>query len=133
ADAQLKKHEFTLPPSAKQPKPEEIEHAKSLIEKARKHEVKLLLPVDDVDGFDIGPKTTDLFTNEIRTAKTIFWNGPVGMFEKPEYAKGTFAVAKAMAENSGFTVVGGGDSVSAVNMAGAASKMSHISTGGGAS
>ena len=125
---------YTLPPAAKKPKPEEIEYCKQLIAKAAKHEVKLLLPVDDLDGFDIGPKTIELFTAEIRTAKTIFWNGPVGMFEKPEYAKGTMAVAHAMAENTGaLKVVGGGDSVSAVHMAKLGDKMDHLSTGGGAS
>lgn len=121
-----------LPKTAKQPKPEEVQHAKALIEKARKQEVNLVLPVDDVDGFDIGPKTTELFTNEISKAKTIFWNGPVGMFEKPEYATGTLAVAHAMATSRALKVVGGGDTVSAVNVAGVAAQMDHISTGGGA-
>lgn len=125
---------YKLPASAKQPNPNEVEHAKSLIAKAAKHEVKLLVPVDDIDGFDIGPKTIELFTREIASAKTIFWNGPVGMFEKPEYAKGSMAIAHAMAENTGaMRVVGGGDSVAAVNMAQVADKMDHISTGGGAS
>ncbi len=125
---------YTLPPAAKKPKPEEIEYCKQLIQKAMKHEVKLLLPVDDLEGFDIGPKTIELFTAEIRTAKTIFWNGPVGMFEKPEYAKGTMAVAQAMADNkAGLKVVGGGDSVSAINQFGLAEQMDHLSTGGGAS
>jgi phosphoglycerate kinase len=124
---------YKLPASAKQPKAEEIAHAKSIVEKAAKAEVRLLLPVDDNQGFDIGPKTIEMFTNEIRRAKTIFWNGPVGMFEKAEYATGTLAVANAMAESSALKVVGGGDTVSAVNQAGVASKIDHISTGGGAS
>jgi phosphoglycerate kinase len=123
----------TLPPNAKQPKADEIQHAKALIEKARKHEVNLVLPIDDVDSFDIGPKTIELFVNEISKAKTIFWNGPVGMFEKPEYAKGTLAVAHAMATSRGLKVVGGGDTVAAINLAGVATQMDHISTGGGAS
>jgi phosphoglycerate kinase len=124
---------YTLSPKAKAPKPEEIANAKSLIEKALRHEVNLVLPVDDLEGFDIGPRTIDLFVKEIKTAKTIFWNGPLGMFEKPEYAKGTMAIANAMAENTGMKVVGGGDSVAAVNQSGVADKMTHISTGGGAS
>lgn len=121
-----------LPKTAKQPKSEEIQHAKALIEKARKQEVNLVLPVDDVDSFDIGPKTVELFTNEIAKAKTIFWNGPVGMFEKTEYATGTFAVAQAVATSRALKVVGGGDTVSAVNKAGVAAQIDHISTGGGA-
>lgn len=125
---------YTLPANAKKPKPEEVEHAKNLIEKAKKHEVKLVLPVDDVDSFDIGPKTIELFKAEISKARTIFWNGPVGMFEKPEYAKGTVEVAQAMAANTkALKVVGGGDTVSAVVLAGVSDKMDHISTGGGAS
>ncbi|MGE4234219.1 MAG: phosphoglycerate kinase [Bacteriovoracia bacterium] len=125
---------YDLPAQAKKPKPEEIELAKKLIEKAKQHEVSLLLPVDDKDGFDIGPKTIELFKNEIRKAKTIFWNGPVGMFEKTEYATGSMEIAKAIAQNSGLKVVGGGDTVSAVHLAGedVAKAMSHISTGGGA-
>ncbi|MEW6055783.1 MAG: phosphoglycerate kinase [Bdellovibrionota bacterium] len=133
AEAKLLGKHFELPQSAKQPKAEEIEHAKQLIEKAKKHEVKLLLPVDDVDSFDIGPKTIESFVEEIRRAKTIFWNGPVGMFEKPEYAKGTVQVARAIAESGALKVVGGGDTVAAVNLSGVANKMDHISTGGGAS
>lgn len=122
----------TLNPQAKKPKAEEVEYAKTLIEKARKHEVNLLLPVDDVDSFDIGPKTIELFTNEIQKGRTIFWNGPVGMFEKAQYAQGSISIARAMAETTGTRVVGGGDTVSAVNLSGCAEKMDHISTGGGA-
>jgi phosphoglycerate kinase len=84
-------------------------------------------------GLDIGPKTVELFKKEIQNAKTIFWNGPMGVFETPPFEKGTFAVAQALARSEGTTIVGGGDSVSAVNQSGLASKMSHISTGGGAS
>lgn len=125
---------WQVPAGGKQPKAEEVELAKSLIQKAAKHEVNLLLPVDDNQGFDIGSKTIALFEKEIATAKTVFWNGPVGMFEKPEFATGTFAVARAMAGNKkALRIVGGGDSVSAVNAAGVAPDMDHISTGGGAS
>jgi phosphoglycerate kinase len=123
---------YKLPPKAKQPKPEEITNAKHVISKARSHEVKLLLPVDDVDGFDIGPKTTELFCKELTTAKTVFWNGPLGMFEKPEYADGTFSVARALAASHAVKIVGGGDTAAAVHAAGVADRIDHISTGGGA-
>jgi phosphoglycerate kinase len=123
---------YKLPPKAKQPKPEELASARHLITKAKAHEVKLLLPVDDVDGFDIGPKTTELFSKELATAKTVFWNGPLGMFEKPEYANGTFEVARALAASSAIKIVGGGDTAAAVHAAGVADRMDHISTGGGA-
>ncbi|MBI2605910.1 MAG: phosphoglycerate kinase [Deltaproteobacteria bacterium] len=123
---------FKLPANAKKPKPDEVEYAKILIGKARAKDVKLLLPADDVDSFDIGPRTIELFRAELRKARTVFWNGPVGMFEKPEYAKGSMAVAAAMAESPGLKVVGGGETVAAVNMAGVAARLDHISTGGGA-
>lgn len=84
-------------------------------------------------GLDIGPKTTELFTEALKTAKTVFWNGPMGVFEKPEFAKGTFAIAKSLSEIHGTTIVGGGDSASAAKASGYADKMTHISTGGGAS
>ena len=118
--------------------------------------VKLLLPVDTVvakafaadaehmtvasnaipagwQGLDIGEKTRELFAAEIKNAKTVIWNGPMGVFEFPEFAKGTEAVAKACAECGGTTIIGGGDSASAVKKLGYADKMTHISTGGGAS
>jgi phosphoglycerate kinase len=131
--------------------------ARTLLEKARSKGVDLLLPVDvivadspgaptgeavSVDAIspgkmalDIGPKSIEAFTRRLADAKTIFWNGPMGLFEKPPFAKGTFAIARAMADSQGFTVVGGGDSAAAVNAAGEAiaKKMKHISTGGGAS
>ncbi|HJT18322.1 MAG TPA: phosphoglycerate kinase, partial [Thermoanaerobaculia bacterium] len=108
---------------------------------------KVMLPVDVVleDGrvvdvnaitgkaLDIGPKTIALFESKIKPAKTIFWNGPMGMFEKKEFAKGTMAMARAVAEADATTVVGGGESVEAVNQSGYADRISHISTGGGAS
>ena len=135
---------------------ERIEDAKQMIETAKAKGVNLLLPVDflvtpefdDVvntkftddqnipDGYmgvDIGPKTRELFTNALKDAKTVVWNGPVGVFEKPEFAKGTYAVAEALTKVNGTTIIGGGDSASAVINMGLADKMTHISTGGGAS
>lgn len=83
-------------------------------------------------GLDIGPKTCALYSKKLQEAKTIFWNGPFGLFENENFSKGTYAMAKALAESNAFTVVGGGDSVSAVKKSGLANKISHISTGGGA-
>jgi 3-phosphoglycerate kinase len=88
---------------------------------------------DDMMGLDIGEKTIKLFTDEIKTAKTIVWNGPMGVFEMENFSKGTNAIAKAMSESAAVTIVGGGDSASAVEKAGYANKITHISTGGGAS
>jgi phosphoglycerate kinase len=82
---------------------------------------------------DIGPATRDAFAAEIRAAGTVLWNGPMGVFEDPRFAQGTLAVARAMAESSATTVVGGGESVQAVVQAGLADRLSHVSTGGGAS
>jgi len=133
--------------------------ARTLLEKAQARGVDVLLPVDvvvaasleagpgdaetvDVDhvpphkmALDVGPKSVDLFIRRFGDAKTIFWNGPMGLFEKAPFAGGTFAVARAMAESRAFTVVGGGDSAAAVHAAGpgVAGRMKHISTGGGAS
>lgn len=87
---------------------------------------------DDLIGCDIGPKTIDLYRGLINDAKTIFWNGPMGVFETEAFANGTFEIAKALAESSAFTFIGGGESVEAVHIAGVADKISHISTGGGA-
>ena len=84
-------------------------------------------------GLDIGPKTRATYAKVIAEAKTIFWNGPMGVFEWPNFAKGTMAVADAVANASGVSVVGGGDSVSALNKSGLAAKIDHVSTGGGAS
>ena len=130
------------------------------MEKAEKLGKKLLLPVDtaiakafpdpidaqmDVDyvaadampadqmGLDIGPETAKLFANEVASAKTVVWNGPMGVFENPVLAKGTIEVAKALAETDATTIIGGGDSAAAVNQLGFGDKMTHISTGGGAS
>ena len=137
---------------------DKVELARELMEKAKSRGVRLLLPVDhviagkigpeertqviaadqpipaDQMGLDIGPKTVALFSQEIEEARTIVWNGPMGVFEMAPFAKGTVAVAKAVAENAAaVSIVGGGDSVSAVRQAGVADKISHISTGGGAS
>jgi phosphoglycerate kinase len=132
-----------------------VELAKELIEKAKAKGVKLLLPVDTVvadafdnnaatqivsgdfpagwQGLDIGPKSIELFAQTIATAKTVIWNGPMGVFEMPNFAVGTKAIAKAMAESGAVTIIGGGDSAAAVAQLGYADKMTHISTGGGAS
>ena len=135
---------------------ERIGLAKEMMESAKAKGVKLLLPVDTViandfdnpteikvveagkipegwQGLDIGPKTIELFSDAVKSAKTVVWNGPMGVFEKPEFAKGTLAIATAMAESEATTIIGGGDSAAAVTQMGLASKMSHISTGGGAS
>ena len=135
---------------------ERLSLALELLDKAKAKGVKLLLPVDNVcgkefnndteqmvcesgkipegwEGLDIGPKTVELFSKEIKAAKTVVWNGPMGVFEMPNFAKGTLAIATAMAESDATTIIGGGDSAAAVTQMGLASKMSHISTGGGAS
>ncbi len=137
---------------------DKIELAKELLQQAKTHKVKFLLPTDHVIAdrieanaltkvvgagqpipsnmiaLDIGPQTIDTFAEEISKARTIVWNGPMGVFEMPPFSKGTFKVAHAVAENPGATsIVGGGDSVAAVKAAGVAEKITHISTGGGAS
>ena len=119
-----------------------LEYCKEMMEKAEKLGKKLLLPVDstvadnfpaDKEGLDIGTKTAALYAEAVKSAKTVVWNGPMGVFENPTLAKGTIAVAKALAETDAITIIGGGDSAAAVNQLGFADKMSHISTGGGAS
>lgn len=135
---------------------DKVDLAKSLLAKAQEHKVKLLLPIDNVIGdsfaataktevvdeagikegwmgLDIGPKSAQAFAEEILKAKTVVWNGPVGCFEMEPFAAGTMAIARAVADAHCLSIVGGGDSVSAVNKSGLADKMSHISTGGGAS
>ena len=87
----------------------------------------------DMMGLDIGPKTAELYADAVKSAKTVVWNGPMGVFENPILAKGTIAVAKALAETDAITIIGGGDSAAAVNTLGFGDKMTHISTGGGAS
>ncbi|MDY6352176.1 MAG: phosphoglycerate kinase [Lachnospiraceae bacterium] len=137
-----------------------IDYCKEMMEKAAKLGKKLLLPVDavcikdfpdpidsevatevkdikaipdDMEGCDIGPKTAELYASEVKNAKTVVWNGPMGVFENPTLAAGTLKVAQAMADADATTIIGGGDSAAAVNQMGLGSKMSHISTGGGAS
>lgn len=137
-----------------------LDYCKEMLAKAEKLGKKLLLPVDsatitdfpnpidapveievydsdkmpaDREGCDIGPKTAELFADAVKSAKTVVWNGPMGVFENPTLAKGTIAVAKALAETDATTIIGGGDSAAAVNQLGFGDKMSHISTGGGAS
>ena len=137
---------------------DKVDLAKELLRKAKADKVKFLLPTDHVIAdrveasaltkivghgesitanmmaLDIGPQSIEAFSEEIARARTIFWNGPMGVFELPPFAKGTFKIAHAVAENAGATtIVGGGDSVAAVKAAGVADKITHISTGGGAS
>jgi len=132
-----------------------VEMAKEILQRAEAKGVKLMLPVDNVeadkfdaaantrivgenidDGWmalDIGPKTIAQYSAEILGAKTVVWNGPMGCFEMEPFAKGTFAVCRAVADSGSISIIGGGDSVAAVNKSGLANKMSHVSTGGGAS
>ncbi len=137
-----------------------LDYCKEMIDKAASLGKKLLLPVDttiaasfpnpidaeietcvvsvdeipaEMQGLDIGTKTAELFADEVKSAKTVVWNGPMGVFENPILAKGTIAVAKALAETDATTIIGGGDSAAAVNNLGFGDKMTHISTGGGAS
>nr|WP_330389446.1 phosphoglycerate kinase [Peptostreptococcus sp. D1] len=135
---------------------DKIDYAKEMIAKAELKGVKLLLPIDVVYadrfaedaqphitegrnipvgcmGLDIGPKTVELFTEAVKSSKTIVWNGPMGVFEFESFARGTKAIAQSMAETDAITIIGGGDSAAAVNQMGFGEKMSHISTGGGAS
>ena len=122
----------TVPAGAKQPAAADIEAAKTVIATAKRRELPLLIPSDTNQGFDIGPKTVTEFSEFLAKAKTVFWNGPLGWFEKPEYAVGTFGVARALAEVAAVKVVGGGDTVSAIVQSGVADKFDHLSTGGGA-
>ena len=137
-----------------------IDYCKEMMEKAKAKGVKLMLPVDtacvkefpnpidaevettvvpvdqipaDMEGCDIGPKTMELFADAIKSSKTVVWNGPMGVFENPTLAAGTLAVAKAIAASGAVSIIGGGDSAAAVEKLGFADKMTHISTGGGAS
>ena len=128
--------------------------AKEILKQAAERKVDLLLPVDHIVaekldagtgnevagaipaglmGLDIGPKTVEEYSRRIKLAKTIFWNGPMGVFEKEPFEKGTMAIAQALTASNAITIVGGGDSAAAINKSGLASKISHISTGGGAS
>ncbi len=139
---------------------EKIDYCKEMMDKAEKLGKQLLLPIDttitkefpnpidaeveitvvdsdkipaDMMGLDIGTKTAELYANAVKSAKTVVWNGPMGVFENPILAKGTIAVAKSLADTDATTIIGGGDSAAAVNQLGFGDKMSHISTGGGAS
>jgi 3-phosphoglycerate kinase len=135
---------------------EKVGFAQEMLAKAKAKGIKLLLPVDtvvadnfknptvsktvpsneipaDMEGVDIGPETIKLFAKEIETAKTVIWNGPMGVFELPRFAVGTKAIAEALTRSKGVTIVGGGDSAAAVEQMGFAAKMTHVSTGGGAS
>ncbi len=135
---------------------EKLDLARTIMEKAQQKGVELLLPVEtvvakefnetsdsktvsseeipeDYMGMDIGPKTIELFSDVIKKAKTVIWNGPMGVFEMPKFAVGTKAIAKALSETDAVTIIGGGDSAAAVAQLGYADKMTHISTGGGAS
>ncbi|MBK9323638.1 MAG: phosphoglycerate kinase [Bdellovibrionaceae bacterium] len=135
---------------------DKLNYARQMIERIEARNKTLLLPVDHVVstgisdtkaarttaevnisenelGLDIGPKTIKLYSTALHEAATVFWNGPMGVFETPEFSKGTFAIAKALAENSGNKIVGGGDSAAAAEASGFAAQMTHISTGGGAS
>ena len=133
-----------------------LDYCNEMIAKAEAKGVKLLLPVDtlcaaefsaeaepvlhdtmripdDMMGMDIGPKTVELYTQAVKDAGTVIWNGPMGVFEFPSFAEGTRAIAKALAGTGAITIIGGGDSAAAVAQMGFAEKMTHISTGGGAS
>lgn len=121
-----------IPAGAKQPKPADIEAARAILLTAKRRNIPVLLPSDTNLGFDIGPKSIEQFKSFLSEAKTIFWNGPLGWFEKPEYSAGTFEIAQAIASLDAVKVVGGGDTVLAIKMAGVAEKFDHLSTGGGA-
>lgn len=134
---------------------DKIELAGEILKQAEEKGVKLMLPVDNMAaddfaidantkvvtdgveagwmGLDIGPKTIEVFSNEIAGAKTVVWNGPMGVFEMEPFAKGTYAICEAVAKSDSISIIGGGDSVAAVKQSGAADQMSHVSTGGGAS
>lgn len=122
----------TLPSGAKAPKPQDVEAARAIMREAKRREMPLLVPADTNQGFDIGDKTIAKFNDFLKNAKTIFWNGPLGWFEKPEYATGTFEVARFVSELPAIKVVGGGDTVLAIKKSGVSEKFDHLSTGGGA-
>ena len=132
AYAFMKARGESIPSEWKQPAPEDVEAAKSILAEAEKRRIPLLLPEDTISGFDIGPKTISKYLDFLASAKTVFWNGPLGWFEKPEYSKGTFEIAEGLSRGSAIKVVGGGDTVAAITQAGLASKFDHLSTGGGA-
>jgi phosphoglycerate kinase len=132
AYAFMKAQGQSIPPEWKQPAPEDVEAAKAILSEAERKGIPFLLPEDTVSGFDVGPKTIARYSEFLSNARTVFWNGPLGWFEKPEYARGTFAIAEALAAGAAVKVVGGGDTVAAITQAGVAEKFDHLSTGGGA-
>lgn len=132
ANAFLLAEKYPLPEKAKQPTSEDIDLARALIIETKKKNIPLLIPRDLKDGFDIGPTTIREFCEFLSEGKTVFWNGPLGWFENPEYAEGTFQVAKALASIEAIKVIGGGDTVSAVRKSGFSERFDHLSTGGGA-
>jgi 3-phosphoglycerate kinase len=139
--------------------PDKVDLARSALEKAEEKGVRFLLPVDTLgtnaldfgaktlgdtkvfegdiedgwEGVDIGPKTTEMYAREVAQAKSVLWNGPMGVFEIADSSKGTFAIAKAVAEGDGISIIGGGDSVKAINLSGFSDQVTFMSTGGGAS
>jgi phosphoglycerate kinase len=121
-----------LPEGAKKPSSDDVKVASQLLRDAQKRKLPLLLPCDFIESFDIGPKTIKLYCEFLSKAKTIFWNGPLGWFEKPEYSNGTFDVARFVADLNAVKIVGGGDTVSAIHASGVANQFTHLSTGGGA-
>ncbi|MFZ9595399.1 MAG: phosphoglycerate kinase [Bdellovibrionia bacterium] len=122
-----------IPPKAKQPKPEDVDAARAIFKAARRREIPVYIPSDTQEGFDLGPKTIEQFSTVLSQARTVFWNGPLGWFENPQYSQGTFAIAEVLAQNTEATkIVGGGDTVSAIKQSGHASGFHHLSTGGGA-
>ena len=122
----------TIPAGAKQPKPADVEAAAKIMKEAKTRGRPIILPADTNQGFDIGPKTVSRFVEFLGDAKTIFWNGPLGWFEKPEFAAGTFQVAEAVSKMPALKIVGGGDTVSAIKQSGFSDGFDHLSTGGGA-
>jgi phosphoglycerate kinase len=132
AYAFMKAQGHAVPPEWKQPAPEDVAAAKEILAEAEKRHIPFLLPEDTESGFDIGPKTIARYSEFLSQARTVFWNGPLGWFEKPEYSRGTFAIAGLLAQIPAVKVVGGGDTVSAITQAGVAGKFDHLSTGGGA-
>lgn len=150
------KKALNVPVGSSRVEDDKVELAKDLLEKAKQKGIKLLLPIDHMvakefnetsesfatdteeipEGFmglDIGPKTIKLFEDEIKQAKTVIWNGPMGVFEMPKFAVGTKSLAEIIANTDAVSIIGGGDSAAAVEQLGFADKMTHISTGGGAS
>ncbi len=132
AYAFMKAKDQALPEGARIPAEEDVEVARNLIATAERKSLPILLPVDFVESFDLGPNSINQFCNFLVKARTVFWNGPLGYFEKPEFAKGTSEIARFVGSLQALKVVGGGDTVSAIQMSGVAAQYDHLSTGGGA-